>query len=133
MNYAGPMIEPYDQIAPLTHYDIFVNTTRLVVFINGREGFCVHLSGRPLTMKYGMITYGDLLYHSALEWENIAAPTTDGDPSSSSQLYQVTLNQPIATSRAWDLVSQSQMIPIPTQFATFNPATCFKPASTAIQ
>ncbi len=133
-NYVGPMIEPWDQVSPLTHYDIFVRPDRLVVFINGREGFCVDMSERPLTMQYGMITYGDLLYHSALEWQNFAAPADgSGTPYLASQLYQVTLNQPIATTRAWDAVAQSEKIPIPPQFATFDPATCFKPQSTAIQ
>src|SRR5262249_13433928 len=100
-----------------------------VVFINGREGFCVDLSGHPLTMKYGIITYGDLIYHSSLEWQGISAPADGtGNPIFASQLYQTTLNEPIAESRAWDIVGQTEGIDIPTQFATFDPATCFKPA-----
>jgi hypothetical protein len=128
----GPMIEPFDQVSPLTHYDVFVRPDRLVMFINGRQGFCVDLSSRPLTMKYGMLTYGDLLYHSSLEWQNIAAPMKDGLPFRNSQLYHTTLNSPIATSRAWDVVAESQQIDIPSQFV-FDPATCFKPASTAVR
>jgi hypothetical protein len=128
----GPMIEPFDQVSPLTHYDVFVRPDRLVMFINGRQGFCVDLSSRPLTMKYGMLTYGDLLYHSALEWQGISAPQNDGLPIRASQLYQVTLNSPIATSRAWDVIAESQKIDIPSQFV-FDSSTCFKPASTKIQ
>jgi hypothetical protein len=131
--YAGPMIEPFDQVSPLTHYDFFVRPDRLVVFINGREGFCVDLSSHPLTMKYGMISYGDLIYHSSIEWQGISAPATGGDPIFASQLYQISLNAPIASSRAWDVVAQSQQIDLPPQFATFDPATCFKPQSTAVQ
>jgi hypothetical protein len=131
--YAGPLLGPWDQVNPLTHYDMFVRPDRLVVFINGREGFCVDLSGRPLTMKYGIVTFGDLLYHSALEWQNISAPAQNGYPTFASQDYQVTLNTPIATSRAWDVLSQAQQIDIPAQFATFDPNTCVKPGSTAIQ
>src|ERR1700759_2814602 len=48
-NVTGPMIEPGDQVNPLTHYDVFVRPDRVVVFINGREGFCVDLSSHPLT------------------------------------------------------------------------------------
>jgi hypothetical protein len=128
----GPMIEPFDQVSPLTHYDIFVRPNRLVMFINGRQGFCVDLSSRPLTMKYGMLTYGDLLYHSALEWEGIASPQTDGLPIRASQLYQTVLNTPIATSRAWDVVAESEKIDIPSQFV-FDPSLCFKPAKTTVQ
>jgi hypothetical protein len=102
------------------------------MFINGRQGFCVDLSARPLTMNYGMLTYGDLLYHSALEWQGISAPQSDGLPIRASQLYQVTLNSPIATSRAWDVIAEAQKIDIPSQFV-FDPSTCFKPASTKIQ
>jgi len=130
----GPMIEPGDQLSPLTHYDFFVRTDRLVAFINGRQAFCVDLSGHPLTMKYGIITYGDLLYHSSIEWQGIAAPADgSGNPIFASQLYQTNLNEPIAESRAWDIVGQAEMIDIPAQFATFDPSTCFKPATTAIQ
>ena len=132
-NNVGPLIEPFDQVSPLVHYDFFVRPDRLVVFINGRQGFCVDMSDRPLTMKYGMITYGDLLYHSALEWEAIAGLPSQGLPILASQLYHVVLDSPVASSRAWDAVMESDLIDIPTQFATFDPTKCFKPQSTAIR
>jgi hypothetical protein len=132
-NNVGPLIEPFDQISPLVHYDFFVRPDRLVVFINGRQGFCVDMSDRPLNMKYGMITYGDLLYHSALEWSGIAGLPTSGLPMLASQLYHVELDSPVASSRAWDAVMESDLIDMPTQFATFDPTKCFKPKSTAIR
>jgi len=92
---------------------------------------CIDLSDRPLTMKYGMITYGDLIYHSSIEFQGITA--NNGSPMQASQLYQVVLNQPIATSRAWDVVGESDMVDIPSQYSTFNPATCFKPDSLQLQ
>jgi hypothetical protein len=130
--YVGPMLEPFDQLNPLVHFDVFVRPDRMVVFINGRQGFCVDMSDRPLTMKYGMLTYGDLLYHSALEWEGISAPQTNGLPISASQLYQVQLNSPIASARVWDVISEAEKIDIPSQMV-FDASTCFKPASMNIQ
>jgi hypothetical protein len=127
-NYIGALTDPFDQPSPLTHYDFFVRRDRLVAFINGRQAFCVDLSAHPLTMNYGMITYGDLLYHSALEWANIADPNTDGVPTLASQEYQITLNSPIASSRAWDVIGESDEVDVPSQFATFDPGNCFKPA-----
>ena len=130
-NYVGPILEPFDQVSPLTHFDIFVRPDRVVLFVNGRQGLCIDLSDRPLTMKYGMITYGDLIYHSSIEFQGITA--NNGSPMQASQLYQVVLNQPIATSRAWDVVGESDMVDIPSQYSTFNPATCFKPDSLQLQ
>lgn len=131
--YAGPMIEPFDQLAPLTHYDVFVRPDRVVFFVNGRQGFCVDLTDRPLTMKYGMVTYGDLLYHSSLEWEGIASPQRDGLPMRASQLYHTVLNSPIATSRAWDVIGEADKVDIPAQFPTFDASQCVKPASWSVQ
>jgi hypothetical protein len=124
--YLGPLIEPFDQAQPLTHYDVFLRRDRLVVFINGRQGFCVDLSAHPLTMNYGLVTYGDLLYHSALEWQEVS--------NNNAALYNHQLNEPSATSRVWDAIYESDgFTDIPPEFATFNAAACFKPATTAIQ
>ena len=125
-NRVGPMIEPFDQLQPLVHYDVFVRADRLVVFINGRQGFCVDI---PLTMKYAMIGYGDLLYHSALEWQELSDSAANKDP----QLYQYQLNTPVATSRVWDVVAHADLIDVPAQFATFNPALCRKPSIQTVQ
>jgi hypothetical protein len=125
-NYVGPLIEPFDQSQPLTHFDVFLRRDRLVVFINGRQGFCVDMSDRPLTMNYGLVVYGDLLYHSALEWQEVS--------NVNGALYHHQLNTPIATSRVWDAIYESDSFTdIPPEFATFNPAACFKPATTAVQ
>jgi hypothetical protein len=84
-------------------------------------------------MNYGMITYGDLIYHSSLEWQTISAPNTNGYPTYASQLYQIEMNAPIASARVWDVIGEAQLVDIPSQMATFNPAQCFKPATLAIQ
>jgi hypothetical protein len=130
---SSPILEPFDQVAPLTHYDIFVRPDRVVFFVNGRQAFCADLSDRPLTMKYGMVTYGDLLYHSALEWETYASAARDGLPMRSAQLYHTILNTPIATSRAWDVIGESEKVSIPAQFPTFDASACRKPSSLALQ
>ena len=98
----------------------------LVVFINGRQGFCVDLSAHPLTMNYGLVTYGDLLYHSALEWQEVS--------NVNAALYHHQLNAPSASSRVWDAIYESDSFTdIPPEFATFNPAACFQPKTTAVQ
>jgi hypothetical protein len=118
----SPMFEPFDQQAPLTHYDIFVRPDRVIFYVNGRQAWCGDLSERPLTMKYGLIAYGNVLYHSGAENSEAYVGGTGG-------AFHYIMNTPWADTRIWDLVAHSQKIDIPTQFA-FNPATCFKPAST---
>jgi hypothetical protein len=145
-NMIGDVVEPFDQVAPLTHYDLFIRPNRLVVFVNGRQAFCVDMSSRPLAMQYGLVVYGDLLYHSALEQANMspqtgvaggASDSQEGDTSTytfeGSSLYQVILNQPITSTRAWDAIGQADNIDIPPQFSTFDPASCLPPSSTKIQ
>ncbi|MGC3982255.1 MAG: hypothetical protein QM808_13460 [Steroidobacteraceae bacterium] len=128
-NRTGPMLEPFDQLAPLVHYDVFVRKDRLVVFINGRQGFCVDMSDIQLTMKYAMIGYGDLLYHSGIEWTELSDGPVNKDP----QMYQAQLNTPIANTRVWDVVAHSDKIDIPSQFSSFNPALCKKPSNQTVQ
>ena len=121
----GPMFEPFDQLAPLTHLDIFVRPDRLVFYVNGRQAWCADMSGRPLTMKYGLIAYGDVLYHSGAEEGEIYNGGSGGT-------FQYLTNTPWSNTRAWDAVSHSEMIDIPPQF-TFDPAACFKPKTTAVR
>jgi hypothetical protein len=125
----GPMVDPSDQLQPLNHYDVFVRSDRVVVFVNGRQGFCVDLSDIPLTMKSGMIGYGDLLYHSGLEWQELS----DGAVNQNAQLYNQQLNEPIANTRVWDVVAHADLIDVPMQFATFDPTLCRKPSNQAVQ
>jgi hypothetical protein len=123
--YVGPVMGTFDQTNPLTHLDVFLRRDRLVVFVNGRQGFCVDLSFRPLTMNYGLVAYGDLIYHSALEWQEIS--------NSSGQLYQHQLNAPQTSSRVWDAVGETELIDIPSQFDTFDPSLCQRPSNTNVQ
>jgi hypothetical protein len=123
-NYAGPMFEPFDQIAPLAHFDVFLRPDRLVFYINGRQAACVDMSARPLTMKYGLIMYGNLLYHSSAEqiegeWSGI-------------QDYHYRLNTPVADTRAWDAVGHSEKIDIPSPLS-FDASLCHKPISMVMQ
>jgi hypothetical protein len=122
-NRAGPLIEPFDQLSPLTHFDIFLRRDRLLIFINGRQGICVNLKPRPLTMKYGLVTYGNVLYHSSAEVGQIE----DADASDS----QYRLNTPISDTRAWDAIGHAERIDIPSQFVV-DESTCFAPMSTAV-
>jgi hypothetical protein len=88
---------------------------------------CADLSDNPLTMKYGLVAYGSLIYHSGLEWQENERSVTDGPLKNNTALYHYQLNAPIVDSRAWDAIGESDMIDIPSQFSTFNPAYCIKP------
>lgn len=125
-NYAGPLMEPFDQYAPLTHFDLFVRPNRIVVFLNGRQALCVNMSSRPLTMKYGLIMYGNALYHTAAESEEAEV--------TKSASYHYRLNEPIADTRAWDAIGHAEKIDIPTNiFTTFDASQCTTPKSVAVQ
>lgn len=130
-NATQPMFEPFDQEAPLTHYDVFVRPDRIVFFINGRQAFCSDLSDRPLTMKYGEIAYGSVLYHSGAEIMTDYVGQAEYIGAEGGSTHYV-MNTPWADTRIWDFIGQSQETEIPTQFS-FDPGACFKPYSTAVQ
>lgn len=122
--YAGPMFEPFDQLTPLAHFDVFLRPDRVVFYINGRQAACVDMSARPLTMKYGLIMYGNVLYHTSAEqiegeWSGI-------------QDYHYRLNTPVADTRVWDAVGHTEKIDIPAPL-TFDASLCTKPPSMAVQ
>jgi hypothetical protein len=123
-----PMFEPFDQMAPLTHFDIFVRPDRVIFYINGRQAWCGDLSERPLTMKYGMIGYGSVLYHSSAELDTNYGNGAGGTGGN----FHYIMNTPWSDTRAWDAVGHTEKIDIPSQF-TFDPAACFKPKSTAVR
>lgn len=126
-----PMFEPFDQEAPLTHFDVFVRPDRVIFYVNGRQAWCGDLSDRPLTMKYGLIAYGNVLYHSSAEiTTNYLGQTQDTEAVGGSTHY--VMNTPWADTRIWDAVGHSEKIDIPTQF-NFDPGACFKPKSSAVQ
>ncbi|MES1192059.1 MAG: hypothetical protein ABUS47_13390 [Steroidobacter sp.] len=126
-NYMGPVIDPFDQTAPLTHYDIFLRRNRLLVFVNGRQALCADLSDMPLSMNYGLVVYGSLIYHSALEWQENERSVTAGALKNNTALYDYQLNAPIVDSRVWDAIGESDMIDVPSQFSTYNESYCIKP------
>jgi hypothetical protein len=126
-----PMFEPFDQEAPLTHFDVFVRPDRVIFYINGRQAWCGDLSDRPLKMKYGMISYGSLLYHSGAEIITNYLGQAQSSIAIGGSTHYV-MDTPYGDTRIWDLVGHSEKIDIPSQF-TFDPATCFKPKSVALQ
>jgi hypothetical protein len=129
-NPSGPMFEPFDQQAPLTHFDVFVRRNRVILYINGRQAFCSDLSDRPLTMNYAHIAYGDVLYHSSAEnvTNYVGSEQFQGAVGGS---FHYIMNTPWADTRIWDAVGHSERINIPSQF-TFDAGACFKPKSTAV-
>jgi hypothetical protein len=128
---AGPMFEPFDQLAPLGHFDVFVRPDRVVFFVNGRQAWCADLRRRPLSMKYGLVGYGQVLYHSGAEiGQNFAWP--DGSGNNRGGSFHYLMNTPWTDTRAWDAVGHSEKIDIPPQLR-FDPNLCFEPASVAVR
>jgi hypothetical protein len=132
--YAGPIIEPFDQQSPLTHFDVFVRPDRLIVFVNGRQALCTDLRARPLAMQFGHIVYGQVLYHSDAEVGEYYVPQRRSanvfQPPIG--LFHYTMNTPAADHRAWDAVGHSEKIGIPALF-NFNERLCKTPESFAVR
>lgn len=125
-----PMFEPFDQQAPLTHYDVFTRKDRVILYINGRQAWCVDLSDRPLTMNYGKIAYGSVLYHSSAE-TSAAYVGVESYQGAVGGSFHYIMNTPWSDTRVWDSAGETELIDIPPQFA-FDPGACFKPKSTAV-
>ena len=128
--YAGPIIEPFDQQQPLTHYDVFVRRNRMVLFVNGRQAHCWDMAQRNLTMNVGHIVYGQVLYHTDAEVEEQYYPqrTAAAPWRGPSGSFHYSLNTIAADHRAWDAVGHSEKIEIPALFK-FDAALCKAPQS----
>jgi hypothetical protein len=129
--YAGPLLEPFDQLAPLTHFDVFVRKDRVVLFINGRQAFCSDFKNRKLESQYMLPIYGNVLYHTSAEYKE-QYQYDPSVPAGQTGLFQYFLNTPIADTRAWDSVGQSQNLEIPALFK-FDEAACFAPKTLTVQ
>jgi hypothetical protein len=132
--YAGPIIEPFDQLQPLTHYDVFTRKNRVVIFVNGRQAACIDLTPRPLTMNFGLIVYGQVLYHTDAEYGEYYIPKVpDDNPYVAPRgLFHLSMNAVAADTRTWDAVGHTEKIGIPPLF-NFDAALCKRPGNTAIQ
>jgi hypothetical protein len=132
--YAGPVVEPFDQVHPLTHFDVFVRRNRMVLFINGRQAACWDMSQRPLTMSVGQIVYGQVLYHTDAEVNEYYYPKRV--PTDLYRMpmgnFNLTLNTPAADHRAWDAVGHAEKLDIPALFK-FDAALCRLPGSVAVK
>jgi hypothetical protein len=123
--YGGPLLEPFDQQAPLTHFDVFVRKDRAVFFVNGRQAACWDYSERPLEMTYGLPIYGNVLYHSDAEYTETHRPQDqNGWPANGAFHYM--MNTPAADTRIWDAVGHSEKLEIPALFE-YNASLCFRP------
>ncbi len=132
--YAGPIIEPFDQLQPLTHYDVFTRKDRVVIFVNGRQAACIDLTPRPLAMNFGLIVYGQVLYHTDAEYGEYYIPKVPDDNQyvAPRGLFHLSMNTVAADSRAWDSVGHTEKIGIPALF-NFDAALCKRPGNTAVQ
>jgi hypothetical protein len=129
-NYAGPIIEPFDQQQPLTHYDVFVRKNRMVLFVNGRQAHCWDMSGTPLTMNVGQIVYGQVLYHTDAEVnEQFFPQRIPSEPyRAAAGSFHYSLNTVAADHRAWDAIGHSEKLAIPALF-NFDAGLCKLPGS----
>ncbi len=132
--YAGPLIEPFDQQQPLTHYDIFTRKDRVAIFVNGRQGACINLAARPLAMNFGLIVYGQVLYHSDAEYGEYYVPERPANNPYQAPYgsFHLSMNTVAADSRAWDAIGHTEKIAIPPLF-NFDPALCRAPGNLAVQ
>jgi hypothetical protein len=126
-----PMFEPFDQQAPLTHFDVFARPDRVIFYVNGRQAWCADLTDRKLTMKYGHVIYGNVLYHSAAEIVTNYGGKSNFVGAIGGTSHYI-MNTPWSDTRVWDAVGHSEKIDIPSQFR-FDPRACFKPFNTAVQ
>jgi len=110
-HYLGPHIEPFDQAQAPPHFDVFLRRDRLVVFITATRLLRRYV--RPyLDHDYGLVTYGDLIYHGARVAGGLQRQC--GAVSSSTE-------RPSPAAAVWIAIYESDgFTDIPPQFATFQ-------------
>jgi hypothetical protein len=65
------ILDDQQLIAPRTRYDLYISRTRVIVLVNGQQRACNDFTGAPLTMAEGALGFGQILYHTTAEREEL--------------------------------------------------------------
>jgi len=95
--FAGPVMDDQQLIAPRARYDIYVRRDRVLFFVNGELRVCSDFPDAALTMAEAAVGFGQVLYHSAAERLEFFAEHNDR----SGQMYYREIT-PFFDARTWD-------------------------------
>ena len=109
-NPSSPLLDNFLLPGVPAHFDVYVRRNRVVVYVNGRQGVCWNLD-RPLLMDRAKIVYGQVLYHTRGEAEEIHHAIA-GYSQPTGQFHYV-MNMPAVDTRTWDLVGESHGVTVP--------------------
>jgi hypothetical protein len=85
----------------LAHFDIFVKKDLMAMYLNGRQLTCWKIP-QALKMDYGVVAYGQVLYHTDAEFQELNMKTNSY--SHRTGQFEYVENTPATDTRVWDAV-----------------------------
>jgi hypothetical protein len=130
----GPMLDDVNQVAPTVRFDVYLRRDRIVMYVNGQQRLCNNLPANSLTMQNALIGFGQVLYHTADEHQNISNEeggfcSADNEtlPAGPATMQDIYYNEPYFDSRTWDNVGFGENEPLPGAMPAFDPSLCYTP------
>ena len=116
-NINGPLFDDQLYVAQKATFDVYVNRTQVVMYINGVQKMCDKFPNQKLTMAEAAVGLGQVFYHSSAERTELMSAQW----IKTGQNYYLH-NTPFVDVRSFDNLGIQEAAPLP---AGFDPARCY--------
>lgn len=117
----GPMLDLLNQNAPRVRFDLFVKRGRVVVFANHEQKLCNDFPAQLVTQQETAVGFGQVLYHTSAEHNDVAPITTNGPPL----MRHTYENMPFHDRRDWDNLGFQDHDSLPSDAFNFDETLCY--------
>jgi hypothetical protein len=128
---AGRMLDQQDLTAPTTRFDVFVRRGRIVVYVDGRQKLCNDYDPSLITMHEAMVGFGQVLYHTSAEHNEIDSDSDPNVPHHDVPRYHYVFdNAKYFDRRDWDNLGFEENVAPPASGAgAFDESACYRSAA----
>ena len=113
----GSIFDDELYVAQRTKFDIYVNRSRIVMFINGKQKICDNLKKSQISMAEAAVGLGQVFYHSSAERTELMGPMW----VKTGQHYYLH-NTPFVDVRSFDNIGMRESVALP---PSFKPGPCY--------
>jgi hypothetical protein len=122
-NLVGPMLDYQNLNFVGTHFDLYVRKGRALFYVDGKQKLCNDFSPSLTTMSEAMVGFGQVLYHTSAEHNELATDPNDPNNSGPPRMKHVYENLKYLDRRDWDNLGFDDGVAAP---AGFDESLCYK-------
>jgi hypothetical protein len=109
------MLDDQQRFSPRTTHDLYIRRDRIVLYVAGQQRLCNDFAPVALTMAEGALGFGNVLYHSSEERNELMQGHYQGQ-------QHVLNNIPFLDAPVWDNMGYDEGVSTP---PGFDPTACF--------